>query len=140
MTTPTPTTIPTAELIQATIKQYFEATRSHDRVEAMVACFAPDSVSHDPAESPALEGHAALRQYFTHIASLFATVGLTAEFASINGSKAAVKWVGQGMSHRGRAVTFEGIDLFEFNADGKIQSLQAYWDTAALLAKLNKAP
>lgn len=105
----------------------------------MVACFAEDSVNYDPADGPALVGHDALRQYFTTIAQLFTTVGLTAEFTSINGNQAAVKWLGEGIGHNGQAVRFEGIDLFELNAAGKIQSLRAYWNPAALLTSLEGA-
>jgi steroid delta-isomerase len=127
---------PAPARIQATVEQYFQATQADNRVEAMVACFAPDSVSYDPAEGPPLEGQDALRQYFASIASLFTTVGLTPEFVSINGNQAAVKWRGQGTSPTGRMVTFEGIDLFEINAAGQIQSLRAYWNPAALLTEL----
>ncbi|NCJ05419.1 ketosteroid isomerase [Synechococcales cyanobacterium C] len=130
--------MPTPEFIQGTVDQYFKATQSDNRVEAMVACFAPDSVSYDPAEEPPLQGQDALRQYFGGIASLFATVALTPEFVAINGNQAAVKWCGQGISHTGRTVTFEGIDLFEINTAGKIQSLRAYWNPAALLAELQR--
>jgi steroid delta-isomerase len=128
--------MPVPDLIQATVEQYFQATQSDNRVEAMVACFAPDSVSYDPAEGPSLQGQDALRQYFASIASLFVTVGLTPEFVSINGHQATVKWQGQGTTHTGRTVTFEGIDLFEMNTAGQIQSLRAYWNPAALLADL----
>jgi hypothetical protein len=36
----------------------------------------------------------------------------------------------------GRAVTFEGIDVIEGDADGRIRHLRAYWDMAAMVAQL----
>jgi steroid delta-isomerase len=124
--------------IRSTVQQYFQASQSDDPVEAMVACFAPDSVNYDPAEGAALRGHDQLRQFFRQIADRFVTIGLQAEFISINGNEAAVKWIGQGISTMGRSVKFEGIDLFEFNTAGKIQSMRAYWNPGTMLAELEQ--
>ncbi len=124
------------ETIQTLVQQYFAATRSADKVESMVACFAENTTSYDPVGGPALHGHGGLRQFFQGIADLFAEVELTEDFISINGNEAAVEWTGRGVGKNGRAVTFEGIDLFEFNAQGKIQSLRAYWNPGAMLAEL----
>jgi steroid delta-isomerase len=63
-------------------------------------------------------------------------MGLSEDFVSILGNQAAVKWTGQGIGKNGRAVTFEGIDLFEFNTDSKIQTVHGYWDPAAMMQKL----
>ena len=124
------------ETIQTLIQQYFAAISSANKVEGMVACFAEHSTSYEPVGGPALQGHAGLRQFFQGIADLFAEVELTADFISINGNEAAVKWTGRGVGKNNRAVTFEGIDLFEFNAEGKIQSLRGYWNPVAMLAQL----
>ncbi|QYO65143.1 nuclear transport factor 2 family protein [Leptolyngbya sp. 7M] len=127
-----------AELIHSVVQQYFAASRSSNQAEAMVACFAVDSVTYDPAERPGLRGHQELQQFFQGVLSLFETVGLQADFISINGNEAAVKWTGYGVGRNGKSVTFEGIDLFQFNSAGKIQTMRAYWDPAAMLAKLQE--
>ncbi|WP_427159561.1 nuclear transport factor 2 family protein [Aliinostoc sp. HNIBRCY26] len=126
------------EIIQAVITQYFAATRSANKADEMVACFAEDTVSYDPVGTPAKQGHAQLHAFFQQIAALFVKVELCEEFITINGDEAAVKWTGRGIGHNGRAVTFEGIDLFEFNHEGKIQSLKAYWNPAVILAELQE--
>jgi steroid Delta-isomerase len=130
------TTTLSPERIQATIDRYFAATRSANKAAEMVACFAPDTVSYDPADGPALVGHSGLQQFFEQIGSLFTELGLTADFSAINGNEAAVKWSGQGIGKNGVAVTFEGIDLFEFNTTGHIQTMRAYWNPAATIAQL----
>ena len=127
---------PAAAVMQSMIQQYFAASRGNNKAEEMAACFTADSISYDPAEGPGLEGKAALQQFFATIVDLFETIGLQEEFVSINGNQAAVKWTGHGVGKNGIEVTFEGIDLFEFNLDGKIQSMRAYWDSAAMLTKL----
>lgn len=124
------------ETIQAVIQQYFAASRSEDKAEGMVVCFAEDTVSYDPVGAPALQGHSQLREFFQGVAALFTKVELSEDFISINGNEAAVKWTGRGIGQNGQAVTFEGIDLFEFNSEGKIQSMRAYWNPAAMLAQL----
>ncbi len=124
------------ETIQSVIQQYFAASRGNNKVEDMVACFAEDCVNQDPVDGPALNGHAEVRQFFQAIVDLFAALELTEEFISIHGQSAAVKWAGQGIGKNGHEVTFEGIDLFEFNAEGKIQSIKGYWNPAAMLATL----
>ena len=52
------------------------------------------------------------------------------------GNGAAVKWTGHGTSTSGREVNFEGIDIFEVNDDGKIQTVRAYWNPAEMIAQL----
>lgn len=104
----------------------------------MAACFAQPCLLQDPAEAPPLKSCAEVRQFFQSIVDLFASVELTEEFISINGQEAAVKWTGHGIGKNGCVVTFEGIDLFEINADGKIRSLRGYWDSAPVLLKLQR--
>jgi steroid Delta-isomerase len=47
-----------------------------------------------------------------------------------------VKWTGRGTSNQGRAVHFEGIDVFEVNEMGKIQTVYSYWNPAEMVAQL----
>lgn len=129
----------TNEFYQA-IETYFAATRSQDKVTQMVACFAPDAVCHDPVDGPVLLGQDGLRQFFQSITDLFQEVGLAADFIAVNGQVAAAKWTGKGTGKNGRVVVFEGIDVFEFAPDGKFQTMQAYWNPAAMLAMLQDAP
>lgn len=35
-----------------------------------------------------------------------------------------------------KSFTFEGIDVFEFNEQGKIQEVRAYWNPAAVMVEL----
>ncbi|HYY57543.1 MAG TPA: nuclear transport factor 2 family protein [Pyrinomonadaceae bacterium] len=122
------------ELIQKAVADYFAATRAMDAAR-WVATFAEDGVSHDPAAPPA-RGHEALRLFFESIAGAFREVGLTEDNVFVVGREAAVKWTGRGVGHKGREVVFEGIDIFEIDEAGKIQTVRAYWNPAALMAQL----
>lgn len=123
------------QTIPQPIQDYFAATRAID-VEAYLAAFAEDATNYDPVGGEPLKGHAAMRQFFQSIASMFEQVGLTEEFATVAGNEVAVKWKGIGISKQGNPVTFEGIDIFELNADGRIQTLKAYWNPEAMIAQL----
>jgi steroid delta-isomerase len=123
------------EMIQQAVVDYFAATRAMN-AQAWVATMAEDVESHDPVGSPVKKGHAAMLEFFAGIAGAFETVGLTPDQIFIAGNEAAVKWTGRGTGKNGRTVTFEGIDILEVNAAGKIQTIKGYWDPAAMMAEL----
>jgi steroid delta-isomerase len=130
----------TVEVIDQTaiaqlIDQYFAATQAMD-VEAWLSTFADDAIDYDPVGGEPLQGKAVLAQFFHSIADLFDQIGLFPDFVHIVGHEVAVKWTGRGRGKNGRHITFEGIDLFEINAQGKIQTLKAYWHPAAMVAEL----
>jgi steroid delta-isomerase len=124
-----------AEAISKGVADYFLAIREMN-LEAWLATFAADAISHDPVGAQPLVGHDSLRQFFTGIAGAFETVGLTEDSVFVSGNGAAVKWTGHGVGKNGREVSFEGIDVFEFNPDGKIQLMWGYWNPAAMMAEL----
>ena len=113
----------------------FASLRAMDP-EAYAATFAPDGVSYDPVGAAPTVGHDALRQFLTAILDAFDKVGLTEDHVFIAGNGAAVKWTGRGKGKNGRDVRFEGIDIFEFNDDGLIQTLRAYWNPAEVMMQL----
>jgi steroid delta-isomerase len=123
------------ETISKAIKAYFAALRAMD-VEAWVATFAPDGVSYDPVGAPPNVGHDALREFLTAILAAFDKVGLTEDHVFIAGDGAAVKWTGRGKGKNGREVRFEGIDIFEFNDQGLIQTVRAYWNPTEVMMQL----
>jgi len=118
---------------EQTVAEYFSALRAMD-IDRWVSTFAPNGVSHDPVGTPSLDGHDALRKFITGIFSLFETVGLTEDQTFIIGQTAAVKWTGRGKGRNGKEVTFEGIDVIECGADGKIALVKAYWNPAPVVA------
>ena len=120
---------------QKAVADYFAAIRAMD-INAWLSTFAENAVSHDPVGAPPMSGHAALRQFFEGIAGAFEKVGLFEDQVFINGNEAAVKWIGRGTGKNGREVAFEGIDIFEVNDEGKIQTVRGYWNPAAMMAEL----
>jgi steroid delta-isomerase len=123
------------EVVSKTIKAYFAALRAMDQ-QAWVNTFAEDAIDHDPVGAPPIKGHQKLGEFFQTVTAAFKEVGLTEDQVFVAGNGAAVKWTGRGISKQGRKVQFEGIDVFELNEAGKIQTLHAYWNPAEMVAQL----
>ena len=123
------------EIISKAIKAYFAALRAMDQ-RAWVNTFAEDATSYDPVGAAPIVGHQKLGEFFETITAAFKEVGLTEDEVFIAGNGAAVKWTGRGKSKQGKDVRFEGIDVFEINEAGRIQTLHAYWNPAEMVAQL----
>lgn len=123
------------EVISKAVRAYFEAIRAMDQ-QAWVDTFAEDAVSYDPVGALPTKGHQKLGEFFQTITAAFKEVGLTEDYVFVAGTGAAVKWTGRGISQQGHKVHFEGIDVFEVNEVGKIQTLHAFWNPAEMLGQL----
>lgn len=117
------------------VSRYFAAVRAMD-VEAWLATFAEDAVSEDPYGSPPLESKTALGQFFNGLASAFESIDMRADHIFISGNAAAVKFTITGRGKNGRDIVAEGIEVFEFDEEGLIRRIKAYWNPAAMIAEL----
>jgi len=124
-----------AERISRAVRAYFLAIRAMD-AEAVASTFAEDGTTYDPVGSEGVTGRDAIREFFDSIYKNFKSVVLTEDSIFVAGDGAAVKWTGKGTSANGKNVNFEGIDVFEVNADGKIQTVRAFWNPAEMIAQL----
>jgi steroid delta-isomerase len=121
--------------VSRAVRGYFLAIRAMD-AEAFANTFAADGTTRDPVDAPAITGRESIRGFLQSICDNFKSVSLEEESIFVAGNGAAVKWIGKGTSNSGKEVKFEGIDVFEVNADGKIQNVWAYWNPAEMIAQL----
>jgi steroid delta-isomerase len=121
------------ETVIQTINEYFAAICALD-AERWVATFAEDATSYEPGN--ALTGHEALRQFFIGIAGGFERLEMKADHIFPVGNEAGVKWSASGVGRNGRAVAFEGVDVFVINDAGQIQTVKGFWNPAAMMAEL----
>ena len=117
------------------VANFYATLRSND-VEAWLTNFSENAIAFDPVGTPPLEGHTGLRKFMSGVLEQFETFGLTEDDIFLVPPAAAVKWTGRGRGKNGRQIEFQGIDVFEFDDDGKILSLKAYWDVAPVMAAL----
>jgi steroid delta-isomerase len=127
--------LPSTAVVKKVVADYFAAARNKDR-DAWLHSFAEDAVTYDPVGSAPTVGHRGLLQFFDMIAGVFEELAIHEDSVFASGNGAAVKWTGKGVGKNGCAVTFEGIDVFEINDQGKIQKLWGYWNPEPLMAQL----
>ena len=121
--------------VSRAVRAYFLAIRAMDP-EAFANTFAEDGTTCDPMGAPPITGRAGIQEFFQSICKNFKSVSLAEESIFVAGNGAAVNWTGKGTSNSGKEVKFEGIDVFEVNSDGKIQSVWAYWNPGEMIAQL----
>lgn len=125
----------TDEMIPAAVRQYFTAIGKMD-ADSWASCFAEEGTSYEPGAPALLKGRAALREFLVGVLGAFDKIAMTEDHVFQSGNRVAVKFTGRGTGKNGRSVLFEGIDVFEINQAGKIQTMWGYWNPAAMLAQL----
>lgn len=127
--------MPSHETIETLVQTLFASIRAMD-IDAWLGLFAEDATNLDPVGAPPAIGHAAIRQMLEGLTQAFASANLTPEGIFVAGNEVAVKWTAHCVAKNGVSVHFEGVDVIEVNESGKIQSLKAYWNPAAVMAQI----
>jgi steroid delta-isomerase len=128
---------PNTELMRDAVNRYFAAWAGLDPA-AYTACFTADAAVHDPYGSTPRRGAQALREFFCGVAQALEEVRIEADAVHVAGDRAAVVFRGKAVGKNRKSVEVAGVDVFEFDEDGRITALWAYWDSAAVLAKLRQ--
>ena len=100
--------------------QYMSAVSEGD-VAAIREMYAIDAILEDPVGSELREGIDAICEFYQLGAQMSVTAQLTGAPRCAGNAVAFPFKVEVG------EMTIEVIDVFEFNAEGKIQSMKAYW-------------
>lgn len=119
-------TIPDSKSVHNFVARYFESTRSGDAYQ-WADRFADDATFEDPVGTPPVNNPAEILEFGKKFMSGFKTVGLYEEFVHVVGNEAAARWTGRALTKEGKKVHFEGINVFQFNNEGKIIHLKGYW-------------
>ncbi len=125
------------ETVKTTVTNLIAAIQAMNQ-DAWLACFADDAVSYNPVGTPPIRGREGLSQMFQKLVGVFKDVKFTAESMFVAGNEAAVKYTLSGQGKNGRLVAVEGINVYEVNDHGKIQTVRAYWHPAEMVAQLKK--
>ena len=134
---PAPTGTLTPEQIEAAVEEYFDAVSAHD-VQRYVSTFAPDGVLEDPVGTPPLQGTAAITGFITNIIAPFSDIKHRIQDVIVCGNEAAVNWKLELKTTTNKHIVIDGMGVFRFNQDGKLQSVREFWDLAAFLADLQR--
>jgi steroid delta-isomerase len=123
-----------ANLIQS-VHAYMAAINLLD-ADAYAACFAPEAELHDPVGAPPLIGPDGARAFMAQFAPLLQAIYIRAGKIYVAGNRAAFPWAMEATGTNGRTAAADGIDIMVFDGEGRIVSLQGYWDAAAFVATL----
>lgn len=123
----------TQEMIKGAIASYLAANNALD-LESFVNAFAEDAALYNVAEISPLVGQEAVRRVAEQSLAPFQKMQVKPERIFITGNGAALFYSGQATLKNGREMHLEGIDVFEINEPGKIQSVRFYLDMAAVMA------
>lgn len=132
---PTPMNNLTPEQIEAAVEEYFASIGSLD-VARFANNFAPDGVLEDPVGTPPVPGAPAIAAFFGAIIAPFSEIKPKVQEVIVCGQEAAVNWKLNLTTTTGKKITIDGMGVFNFNQDGKLQSVREFWDLAAFLAQL----
>ena len=124
-----------SEQTEAVIEEVFAGLAAFD-VQRVVNHFAPDAVVEDPVGTPPIQGTQAIAAYLGTFPSLFSEIKLYSLDVKVCGQEAAVKWRLRFKTKTGNVFFLDGIGLFRFNQEGKIQSERQFFDLAYFLAQL----
>jgi steroid delta-isomerase len=120
--------MPTPDELRRLVQRYAEAVSAGDPA-AVAALFAHDAVQTDPATAAPNVGRAAIETFFENAAA--ASKGTRFEALAVHtaGAFAAIDF-GVTVTLETGAMRIEGIEVFEFDDDGLIKTVTAYWDDA----------
>ena len=114
-----------AREIRDVVEQYVKLVGAGPTAD-IVDLYAPDAVIEDPIGTEPKQGHDAIREFYDVIASLERETSLAPETVRIVGNHAAFVFtlVTKAGGHR---MTLSPIDVMEFDDEGRITRMRAYW-------------
>lgn len=121
--------------VKATTERYFDAIENAD-AEDFTTLFTDDVVFEDPVGGPRLEGHAGMARFHKGLRRAWSNLRMEATAIHARGERAAVAWRAQGASTSGKAIDFEGINVFELAEDGRIRRMQGFWDLEGVIGRM----
>jgi steroid delta-isomerase len=125
----------TTAQIEEVIEEVFTKLAAFDAL-GVVNHFASDAVVEDPVGTPPIQGTQAITAYLQTFPTLFSKIKLYSLDVTVCGQEAAVKWRLRFKTKTGNVFFLEGVGIFKFNQQGKIQSEREFFDLAYFLAQL----
>lgn len=125
----------TSEQMETVLEDVFNKFSSFD-AQGAVSHFAPDATLEDPVGTPALQGTQAITTYLQSFPTLFSQIKVHSLDITVCGQEAAVKWRLRFKTNTGKVFFLDGVGIFKFNEQGKIESEREFFDLAYFLDQL----
>ena len=121
--------------LHPTLRTYFDSLCRLD-FHGVASCFAPDGLQEDPVGGGVRRGPAEVEAFLTQLGGMLASIELRPTRVHACGDEIGLVWEAKGRGKNGVDVSFDGIDVVVLDAAGRIASLRAFWDPAAVIPKL----
>ncbi|MDO8639848.1 MAG: nuclear transport factor 2 family protein [bacterium] len=120
--------------LKETIKKYLDALQKSD-FKNLINLFAPNAIIHSP-----LYGEVEAEKFYEDLFKDTNKSVITMKdiFMNDDNSKGAVNFLYDWTLSDGSPVSFDCVDIFKFNSDGKIQELTIIYDTSQTRPKFDK--
>ncbi|MFD0363929.1 nuclear transport factor 2 family protein [Nocardia sp. GCM10030253] len=122
-----------AQQVRDVVEQYVKLVGSGP-TEEIVNLYAADATVEDPIGTPIKQGHDAIREFYDVIANLDRETELKPETIRIAGNHAAFMFTIV-TKFGDQRFTLTPIDVMEFDDDGKIISMRAYWSPEDMVSE-----
>lgn len=119
--------MPTPAQMEASVHEYLRALNAAD-LDALMNLFSADAVVEDPVGSAPREGLAAIREFYAGSLTHGLTLALEGQVRTA-GSEAAFPF-SVSLNYGGSPTVIRPIDVFRFDADGKIASMRAFFGSS----------
>ena len=123
-----------AQHIQTTMARYVELVDTSD-IEGILALYAKDATVEDPVGQAPLQGIDAIARFYREgLGAMKVSATQTGPVrATLNGCGAMPFRVD--MEWGGQPCSLHVIDVMEFDTDGKVRSMKAYWSEVNVIAR-----
>ncbi len=120
---------------QEQAKAYFRAI-SGATLEDFTALFSEDAHFEDPVGGHVHQGHEGIAKFHKGLRRAWSSIEMTGDSVFERGNRVAVLWSATGRSATEKDIAFEGINVFQFNAEGLITRLESYWDFEDVIGQM----
>jgi steroid delta-isomerase len=121
--------------VRDAVRAYFAALGQADE-EAFSQLFTEGVWFCDPMGGTVLEGHTGVGRFIKGMRRAWSQFEAEEQHVYVRGARAAAHWSAQGRSSTGVDIAFDGIDLFEVAADGRISRVEGYWDFEDVIGQM----
>jgi steroid delta-isomerase len=116
-------------MLETMIRAYAASWAARDR-EAWLRTFATDATQEDPVGVPVRRGHREIGEFWDREMARYRSIEIVPREIFVIDHEAAMVWTINGVTDEGR-VSFDGVDVFQFDDAGLISSVRAFWGRAS---------
>jgi steroid delta-isomerase len=125
-------------VLETAVRAYAASWAARDR-EAWLRTFAPDATQEDPVGAPVRRGRREIGEFWDREMARYRSIEIVPREIFVIDHEAAMVWTINGVTDEG-VVSFDGVDVFEFDDAGLISRVRAFWERTSLQRQIPRLP